>query len=70
MHHLSSYDYELPQELIASEPLPKRDESRLLVIDRVSGELSHHQVRDLPSLLANCDRAALNALLVRKLCAT
>ncbi len=60
MHHLSDYDYELPRELIASEPLPKRDESRLLVIDRASGELSHHQVRDLPSLLQPGDCLVLN----------
>jgi S-adenosylmethionine:tRNA ribosyltransferase-isomerase len=60
MHHLSNYDYKLPQELIASEPLPKRDESRLMVINRAGGELSHHQVRDLPSLLQPGDCLVLN----------
>ena len=60
MHHLSDYDYKLPRELIASEPLPQRDESRLLVIDRASGELSHHQVHDLPSLLQPGDCLVLN----------
>ena len=60
MQHLSDYDYELPQELIASEPLPQRDESRLLVIDRDKGQLSHHRVRDLPSLLQPGDCLVLN----------
>ena len=60
MHYLSDYDYALSRELIASEPLPQRDESRLLVINRASGELSHHQVRDLPSLLQPGDCLVLN----------
>jgi S-adenosylmethionine:tRNA ribosyltransferase-isomerase len=60
MQHLSDYDYTLPQELIASEPLPQRDESRLLVIDRGREEFSHHQVHDFPSLLQPGDCLVLN----------
>ena len=43
---LSSYDYELPEELIAQSPSKKRDMSRLLVMDRKTGELSHKRFCD------------------------
>lgn len=39
VYSLSSYDYDLPPELIAQSPSEKRDQSRLLVMDRFSGEL-------------------------------
>ena len=45
----SELDYELPPELIAQRPLERRDESRLLVFDRVTGAVDHRQFRDLPS---------------------
>jgi len=41
-------DYELPQELIAQHPTEKRDQSRLLVYYRATGEVSHRVFRDLP----------------------
>jgi S-adenosylmethionine:tRNA ribosyltransferase-isomerase len=44
-------DYELPPELIAQHPTEKRDESRLLVFDRSTGELRQRRFRDLPSEL-------------------
>jgi S-adenosylmethionine:tRNA ribosyltransferase-isomerase len=44
-------DYELPQELIAQRPAPRRDESRLLVYSRATGEVSHRVFRDLPGLV-------------------
>ncbi|NPB08732.1 MAG: tRNA preQ1(34) S-adenosylmethionine ribosyltransferase-isomerase QueA [Thermodesulfobacteria bacterium] len=40
---LESYDYELPEELVAQFPSPAREESRLLVLDRRTGEIRHHQ---------------------------
>jgi S-adenosylmethionine:tRNA ribosyltransferase-isomerase len=57
---LSDYNYELPEELIAAEPATVRDESRLLVVDRRDGSLSHHRFRDLPTLLSARDRLVLN----------
>jgi S-adenosylmethionine:tRNA ribosyltransferase-isomerase len=47
----SELDYELPAELIAQRPLERRDDSRLLVYDRVSGAIEHARFRDLPSFL-------------------
>ncbi len=43
-------DYDLPPELIAQHPAVRRDESRLLVYSRASGEVSHHVFRELPEL--------------------
>jgi S-adenosylmethionine:tRNA ribosyltransferase-isomerase len=60
MDELASYDYELPQELIAAEPLPERDRSRMLVIDRATGSLRHSHVCDLPEFLRSGDRLILN----------
>src|SRR5918911_1401925 len=45
---LSELDYDLPPELIAQQPLGRRDESRLLVYDRVSGEVRHRRVSGVP----------------------
>jgi len=47
----SELDYELPQELIAQRPLERRDESRLLVLERASGEVRHRRFRELPDEL-------------------
>ena len=47
----SELDYELPPGLIAQRPLERRDDSRLLVFDRVTGAVEHRQFRDLPSQL-------------------
>jgi S-adenosylmethionine:tRNA ribosyltransferase-isomerase len=44
-------DYDLPPELIAQHPTPRRDESLLLVYSRRSGEVSHHVFRELPDLV-------------------
>jgi S-adenosylmethionine:tRNA ribosyltransferase-isomerase len=43
----ADFDYELPPELIAQVPAPQRDESRLLVLHRQSGQLEHRRFRDL-----------------------
>jgi len=43
VYNLESYDYELPSELIAQYPSPERAESRLLVLNRKDGSLTHHE---------------------------
>jgi len=56
----SDFDFDLPSELIAQTPAEPRDSARLLVVDRVSGSLSHTVVRDLPDLLAPGDLLVVN----------
>lgn len=57
---LSSYDYELPEELIAQSPAEKRDNSRLLVMDRKTGELSHRHFSDVIDYLQPGDALVVN----------
>jgi S-adenosylmethionine:tRNA ribosyltransferase-isomerase len=57
---LRDFDYELPEEAIAQEPLPERDASRLLVLDRSADALRHHVFRDLPDLLSPGDLLVVN----------
>lgn len=54
------FDYDLPPDRIAQEPIADRDASRLLVVDRSTGSLRHHHFRDLPDLLAPGDLLVLN----------
>jgi S-adenosylmethionine:tRNA ribosyltransferase-isomerase len=57
---LSDFTYELPQELIAQEPLKERDASRLLVLERGTGKISHEAFRDVPGHLSGGDCLVLN----------
>lgn len=57
---LEAYDYELPEELIAQQPLMPRDHSRLMVYDRVSGEIQHRQFYQLLEFLRPGDCLVLN----------
>jgi len=49
------FDYTLPADRIAHEPATRRDDSRLLVVDRANHTISHHQFRDLPQFLSAGD---------------
>jgi len=57
---LSDYDYPLPEELIARRPLPRRDESRMLVLHRDPEKIEHAQFRDLKNFLRPDDLLVLN----------
>jgi S-adenosylmethionine:tRNA ribosyltransferase-isomerase len=57
---LSDYDYPLPAELIAKRPLPRRDESRMMVLDRDSETIEHREFRDLKEFLRPGDLLVLN----------
>ena len=50
--HVGAYFYDLPAELVAQEPAPRRDRARLLRLDLAGGPLRHGSVRELPGLLA------------------
>lgn len=60
MDDVSAYDYDLPEELIAQHPLPRRSDARLMLVDRKAGSISHYHVRDLPELLRSGDCLVLN----------
>ena len=44
---LSDFNYELPQELIAQDPLLKRSDSRLMVLNRATGGIEHRHFSDV-----------------------
>ncbi|MFN7132596.1 MAG: S-adenosylmethionine:tRNA ribosyltransferase-isomerase, partial [Myxococcales bacterium] len=56
---LSDFDFQLPEQLIAQEPLPERDRSRLMVLPR-GGGLEHRTFRDVVELLNPGDLLVLN----------
>ena len=54
------FDYNLPEELIAQTPLEKRDSSRLLVLDKQTGEIEHRHFTDIINYLNEGDTLVLN----------
>ena len=58
--NLSDFDYDLPEELIAQTPIKKRDTSRLMVLDKKSGDINHLHFRDILYLLNKGDVLVLN----------
>ncbi len=57
---VEDFDYYLPEELIAQTPLKKRDESRLLVLDKKTGEIEHKKFYDIIDYLEPGDTLVLN----------
>jgi S-adenosylmethionine:tRNA ribosyltransferase-isomerase len=60
MYSPDDYDFDLPEELIAQEPETRRDESRLLVLDRATGKPCHKRFHNLCSLLTPGDVLVIN----------
>lgn len=56
----SAFDYDLPEELIAQEPLPNRSDSRLLVLRRDSGQIEHRRFFEVGDLLRPGDLLVVN----------
>ncbi|HOD82993.1 MAG: S-adenosylmethionine:tRNA ribosyltransferase-isomerase [Planctomycetes bacterium ADurb.Bin126] len=56
----ADFDYPLEEELIAQQPLERRDQSKLMRLCRSDGEISHHVFRELPALLRPGDLLVLN----------
>ena len=56
----SDFDYRLPEELIAQQPVEPRDAARLMVVDRVTGALAHHIFREIGSYLRAGDLLVVN----------
>lgn len=57
---VSDFDYDLPEELIAQDPLEDRSSSRLLVLDRQSGDMSHEHFTDIVKYLKPGDCLVIN----------
>src|SRR2546422_5038346 len=57
---LDEFDYDLPGELIAQHPLPERDASRLMVLDRATQTIEDRVFRDLPQILEAGDLLVFN----------
>jgi len=57
---LSDFDFHLPDDLIAQEPLPDRAASRMLVVNRTTGEWEDRMFRDFPAFLHSGDCLVLN----------
>lgn len=62
---LEDFQYELPEGLIATHPAEPRDHSRLMVVDRKSGSITHHRFCDLGQFLGAGDFLVLNDTRVR-----
>ena len=57
---VKDFYFDLPQELIAQDPLEDRSSSRLLVLDKKTGEIEHHTFRDVVSYLKKGDCLVIN----------
>ena len=57
---LSDFDYELPEELIAQTPIKSRDQSRLMVLDKLTGDIKHEHFHDIIEELHEGDVLVLN----------
>lgn len=57
---LDEFDFELPKEFIAQTPLPERDHSRLLVLNKENGDISHRHFQDIIDYLNPGDTLVLN----------
>lgn len=57
----SDFDYYLPEELIAQHPLDKRDDSKLLIIDKKTGEIEHKAFSDIIEYLDENDFLVINS---------
>ncbi len=60
MLSINDYDYHLPVELIAQEPLTERDQARMLVLDRVAGSMAPSRFSRLPEWLSDGDVLVVN----------
>lgn len=57
---LEDFDYDLPEELIAQTPLKDRSSSKLLVLNKDTGEISHHHFKDIIHYLEEGDALVIN----------
>ena len=63
---LNEFNYIFPKDLIAQRPLEKRDESRMLLVNKKTGTLKHHMFKDISQILSRKDSLFINQSRVRK----
>jgi S-adenosylmethionine:tRNA ribosyltransferase-isomerase len=56
----SDYDFDLPEDRIAQSPSEKRDESKLMIVDRASRDIEHRTFRDITALIPSGDAIVVN----------
>jgi S-adenosylmethionine:tRNA ribosyltransferase-isomerase len=56
----ADYDFDLPEERIAQTPAQKRDESKLMVVNRGTGDIEHRLFRDIVSIVPSGDAIVVN----------
>lgn len=61
---LANFNYTYPEELVAQRPLPRREDSRMMVIDRANKSFGHAFIKDLPKYLNRGDILVVNDSLV------
>ncbi|HEX2749740.1 MAG TPA: S-adenosylmethionine:tRNA ribosyltransferase-isomerase, partial [Verrucomicrobiales bacterium] len=66
MLRTDDFDFPLPEELIASRPLPRRDDSRMLVVDRSRGTVEHRAFRRFSQYVTADDLVVFNNVRVAK----
>lgn len=57
---VDDYDYQLPEELVARRPLPRREDARMMVLDRARATIAHQRFSDLPQFVRPDDLLVLN----------
>ena len=57
---VKEFDFDLPEELIAQHPLEQRDSSRLMLLDKKTGEIEHKHFHDIINYLNKGDTLVLN----------
>lgn len=57
---VKDFYYDLPQELIAQDPLEDRSSSRLMVLDKITGEVEHRHFKDITEYLRPGDCFVIN----------
>ena len=60
MLRTDDFDFPLPEELIASRPLPRREDSRMMVVDRARGTVEHRMFREFPGFVSAGDVVVFN----------
>ena len=57
---LTDFNFDLPEELIAQHPSGIRGQDKLMLLNRLTGQVEHHVMGDLPDLINSCSRPVVS----------